>query len=171
MPSCFSILLFSYLCSFSLQRATRPRPHQFTFFFVVVLEQSVHFVLAVSISHVWTRRYIHNSRARLSLRLRDRQPMPQLDRYQLYIEYIYVVTIADFIKANELAKRSRILQTCRHKTDVDMLQVGPVVQFRHVRKYISFSVVASPGSTFPRRSFVRTGYSDIALTSVALATK
>ena len=75
--------------------------------------------------------------------------MPQSGRYQLYIEYVHVVTIANFIKANELAKRSRILQTCRHKTDVDMLQVEPAVQFRHVRKYVSFVAVASPESTFP----------------------
>lgn len=51
------------------------------------------------------------------------------------------IAIIDFIKTNDLAKRSRILQTRRRKIDVDTLQKGSPSDF------------AASGNTFAR-SFV-----------------
>lgn len=51
------------------------------------------------------------------------------------------IAIVDFIKTNDLAKRSRILQTRRRKIDVDTLQKGSPSDF------------AASGNTFVR-SFV-----------------
>lgn len=54
------------------------------------------------------------------------------------------IAIVDFIKTNDLAKRSRILQTRRRKIDVDTLQKGSPSDF------------AASGNTFVR-SFVDIG--------------
>lgn len=129
MPRSFSIILFlCHLCSFSLERVPVFHSRQYTFFFVVVLvsDQSVHLVFPVPISPLVVPSYpVFDSGHARSLRSASGPAADRFGRYRSCIRYVHVLTIVDFIKANEFAKRSRILQTCRHKTDVDTLQVGP----------------------------------------------
>lgn len=76
--------------------------------------------------------------------LPDRQLVASAARYRSYIQYIHVVTIVDFIKANErkgpVFSRSAVVKPMSIRC-----RWSRAVQFRRVREYVLFAVVASPG--------------------------
>jgi len=171
-------LLFSYLCSFSLQWATCFHPCQSTFSF---LHSNISFSLFPSLPHgpvVVSDSFLGTLIPSLSGQLPAAGRLGRTSTGRTYIQYIHVITIVDFIKANELAKRSHILQTCRRKTNVDTLQVeprhaiSPRQGIRFVRRRRDARTRVTARSTSPTILHqIRTKYSNVALTSVALAMK
>lgn len=163
-----SIILLFYFCSFSLQRITRQS--------VLINLLSFHYrswsICTSRYFHLpaWTRRRIrsrqlprtHSSSCLPgSFRIGSWSTGPWSGRHRSYVQYIHVLTIVDFIKANELSKKSRILQTCRRKTDVGTLQmesrhaISPRQGIGFVRCHRIAGTRASQRDRHPRRSSVK----------------